>query len=1201
MESFDDAEHQLARNLGNEMRRLRERTSLTQGALARKAGHYSRSTIATVETGWGKCSLKLIQGCDEALGADGALVRVYFELKEAQARRKDEARPVFRLADRSPRRTSDGSFILVPSMEPDLIHRPDNLESLVAILVEASAEEHAKAVAVCGPGGFGKTTLATQVCHDARIRELFPEILWVETGEECTAARVVELVSDLCVHLDGARPPLTDPEQAGFHLARILEDRRVLLVIDNVWSAADLAPFLLGGSLCVRLVTTRNVRVCPSTTRLMRLGPMSPQEISELLRRNISAPAGHDAIRLAELCGGWPLLASVVGSNIGHDVAAGAPPDRAVSEAGETLSSHGPQAFDVWDADQRKNAIGQAIMSSLRSLDEHVTITGGSALRDRYLSLAIFPAATAVPLQVLTQWWHRAYGWSRSAVRQFCRVLADRSLVSAYLADRDAILLHDVFRGYLRHLIGDEWSTLHRSLIEAYRAAAGDQWPDLGNEHGYLWRHLSYHLHHADLDDELVGVLASPAHVVTKVVRVGHQCLAADHAVLQSLASFGSKEHPQHAAWQVAKALTGAGYLLHGLKTPADIASTLTVALLREQPSSDSAEPLRQIAADTEDSFHILWTHADQQPTSADGTHGHVGAVVSVTANESLVASGGEDGAVRLWELNGRRLVRLLRGHTGWVFATALSADGEIVASAGEDGVIRLWRTHTGEPMGALTGHTRRIRGLAFASSGKTLVSGAEDGRVWAWDVERLALLRAMDTPGCPVWSVSIGCANTVVAAGGEDEFVRLYELDTGQLLDEKAAHRDWVRSVHFAPEVPLFASGSGDRSVRIWSAADRRLTPVRRIDLTPARVRCVALSERGDLVVSASEDAKIHAFTADGPAGEQQMPPGVDWIRSVALTRDRTVVAGCEDGGLRLWTTTGQVRPSTLGSGSNTVWSTQFADNGRLALLGHGNGLIEARDAVSAAPIRRLSAGPGRVWSLAAGEDQVAAACGDGSVRVWSLRDESWTLQLNAEAARTWAVAIAPSASRLAASAGDGRIRVWTVPSGDLLWEHDAKAGRVRSIAFDESGETLAACGGDGSVLLWHASTGELRGEFANPAGWARTVTIDTPGARLAVGSGVGDIYVRDLASDRFIAHLVGHTGRILLLGFTEDPDRLVSAAADGTVRIWSLSKQRQMAQVRIDASLQCGAFDIDSGRLLASGAAGVAAMTINRGGALG
>jgi hypothetical protein len=130
-------------------------------------------------------------------------------------------------------------------------------------------------------------------------------------------------------------------------------------------------------------------------------------------------------------------------------------------------------------------------------------------------------------------------------------------------------------------------------------------------------------------------------------------------------------------------------------------------------------------------------------------------------------------------------------------------------------------------------------------------------------------------------------------------------------------------------------------------------------------------------------------------------------------------------------------------------------------------------------------------------GSQPLAAACGDGGVRVWSLRGETWELQLNIGMARTWAVALAPTGSALAASTGDGRIRVWSPPSGEPLWEADARAGRVRSLAFDHSGQTLAGCGGDGSVLLWHGPTGELLDRFAHPTGWARTVAIVPPAPR--------------------------------------------------------------------------------------------------------
>lgn len=51
-----------------------------------------------------------------------------------------------------------------------------------------------------------------------------------------------------------------------------------------------------------------------------------------------------------------------------------------------------------------------------------------------------------------------------------------------------------------------------------------------------------------------------------------------------------------------------------------------------------------------------------------------------------------------------------------------------------------------------------------------------------------------------------------------------------------------------------------------------------------------------------------------------------------------------------------------------------------------------------------------------------------------------------------------------------------------------------------------------------------------------------------------MGDVYIRDLTEDRFVAHLFGHSGRVLMLGFGPDADRLVFAAADGTIRSWRL-----------------------------------------------
>ncbi|MCQ4044657.1 NB-ARC domain-containing protein [Streptantibioticus rubrisoli] len=1081
--------------------------------------------------------------------------------------------------------TPPGSFLPIPNAEASLVRRDNDFEGLISVLEEARDADGIATVAVAGPGGFGKTTIATQLVNDERVRDLYPEILWVETGEGCTPARVVELISDICVHLSGSRPALTDPEQAGFHLARLLQDRRALLVVDNVWSAADLSPFLLGGEKCVRLVTTRNVRVCPSNARVVRLGPMTASEISEMLTRNVASLDRTEAQQLAESLGGWPLLAQIVGSNVGQDVAAGAVSRRVVAEASETIREYGPQAFDVLDADQRRSAIGQAIASSLDGLEESIVLNGASDLRARYLSLAVFPAATPIPVPVLVHWWKTAFGWSPQAVRQFCRVLADRSLVSSYRADTETITLHDVFRSYLRHLAADDWKQLHTSLLDSYREDIAGQWAELDPEHGYLWRHLPHHLREAGLEAELVSLLSSPAYVVRKIVLVGEQSLVADAAVLDALPRSRRTE-----AWTAARVMAVSGYLLTGLSEPADVAATLSIALRRS--SAPIPPAVLTEASSLSAAFRAGWVRRNPALDAKDA--GHVGAVVSVATEAGLVATGGEDGTVRLWDLATRQTLRVFRAHTGWVYATALSPAGDLVASAGDDGLIRLCRTDSGAPVGVLAGHSRRIRTLAFAADGKLLVSGAEDGAVCVWDAERLLLVRRMQTTGTPVWSVAVsGGEEPVVAASGEDEFVRLFDLASGRLLDEKAQHRDWVRSVAFAAESGLLASGSGDGSVVVWTTKGGVLTPVRRTTDLPSRVRSVIASADGALVIAATEKPTIHALTVDGEAGVTALPPGVDWVRSLARSSDGTVVAGCEDGAVRLWPAHGGP-VETLASGSNTTWSTAFSRTGDAVLIGDGAGTVDVANAADSTMLRTLPAGYGRVWSLASGADLVAGACGDGAVRVWSLTDDVWELTLNQDTNRSWAVALARTAPRLAASTGDGHIRCWDLPSGELLWSQDVHAGRLRSIAFNGDGQVLAACGGDGSVRVWQVASGEFVSRFACPNGWARAVTLDDQGTRAAVGAGTGDIAVRDLTGDRFTAQLSGHSGRILMVAFTENPNQLVSAAADGTVRLWSLSEQQQLAEVRIDGSLNCAAYDPFQGRILVGSAAGVVALDL-------
>lgn len=124
---------------------------------------------------------------------------------------------------------------------------------------------------------------------------------------------------------------------------------------------------------------------------------------------------------------------------------------------------------------------------------------------------------------------------------------------------------------------------------------------------------------------------------------------------------------------------------------------------------------------------------------------------IAVSPDGTMLASGSDDGAIRLWDvMTGKELGSPISLYKSRVLGIAFSQDGRLLASGSSEGTIRLLDVITGEAIGEpLTGHAGEVSDVTFSPDGRSLVSASEDGTIRTWDVRphSLFLDRGRTTP----------------------------------------------------------------------------------------------------------------------------------------------------------------------------------------------------------------------------------------------------------------------------------------------------------------------------------------------------------------------------------------------------------------------------------------------------------------------
>lgn len=190
---------------------------------------------------------------------------------------------------------------------------------------------------------------------------------------------------------------------------------------------------------------------------------------------------------------------------------------------------------------------------------------------------------------------------------------------------------------------------------------------------------------------------------------------------------------------------------------------------------------------------------------------------ISLGRGTNLIASGGLDKTVKLWDKNDGKLLKTFLGHTNQVNSVSISFDKKLLVSGSSDSTIKIWNIESGENILTLFGHKDAVRCVDISSDNQFVVSSSNDSTIKIWNLNTGEIIRTLY--GHEGWVIDVKYFNnSSILSGSSDKTVKLWNAVTGENLKTFSGHSNNVNSVCYTKDEKIIVSASSDNTIKMWN-----------------------------------------------------------------------------------------------------------------------------------------------------------------------------------------------------------------------------------------------------------------------------------------------------------------------------------------------------------------------------------------------
>jgi WD40 repeat protein len=194
-----------------------------------------------------------------------------------------------------------------------------------------------------------------------------------------------------------------------------------------------------------------------------------------------------------------------------------------------------------------------------------------------------------------------------------------------------------------------------------------------------------------------------------------------------------------------------------------------------------------------------------------------------------LLATGGgaptQDGEIKLFDVaSGNLVVDIKDGHSDTVFGVSFRPDGKVLATCGADKFVKTFEVPSGKFLKSFEGHTHHVLGVGWKGDGKLLASAGADNVVKVWDFEKGEQTRTINAHSKQVTRLAFQAKSSLFATCSGDQRVRMWNADNGGNTRNFPTAAAFLYCVDVSPDGALLAAGGEDGVVYIYDGKSNKL-----------------------------------------------------------------------------------------------------------------------------------------------------------------------------------------------------------------------------------------------------------------------------------------------------------------------------------------------------------------------------------------